>query len=112
MCFSSGLFIVGVTVVPRKGAGLLGIQIKLGDGWRRQGEQGNSENQWVGSDNSGIKDTFLQAFKSLWNQLWILMKTNGITNFVEVPVALTAASQFALILTRADGMTRNPVLRS
>lgn len=41
-------FIIGITVVPRKGAGLLGIQIKLGDRWRCQGEQGSSENWWVG----------------------------------------------------------------
>lgn len=41
-------FIIGVTIVPRKGAGL-GVQIERGDRWRCQGEQGSSENWWVGS---------------------------------------------------------------
>lgn len=45
-----------------------------------------------------MKDTFLQAFRSLQSQLWILVKTNQIINRMEVPVTLTADSQFTLIL--------------
>lgn len=56
-----------------------------------------------------MKDIFLQAFKSLQSQLWILMKTNQIINLMEVPVTLIAESQVTLILTCAEGMTRNQV---
>ena len=40
------------------------------------------------------------------------MKTNQITNLVEVPVTLIAESQFTSILTCAEGMMRNQALLS
>lgn len=57
-------------------------------------------------------DIFLQAFGSLWSQLWILLKRNQIINLREVPVTLIAESQFTLALPGAKRVRRNQVLPS
>lgn len=103
-------FIIGVTAVPRKGAALVGVQMKPGDKWRCQGEH-EAVKVVVGS-KIAEGDICLQAFDSLWSQLWILLKRNQIINLKEVPVTLIAESQFTLALPGAKGMRRNQVLLS
>lgn len=66
-------FVIGVTVVPGKGAALVGVQMKPGD----KGCQGEHEAVKVVTGNKIAEGkTFSCRPSTACSQLWILLKTN------------------------------------